>query len=84
MGLIKKTASMLTPARVSRHRRRASQSKAANAQARLADAERKAAEEQAAAIAKTLDEDEAQRKADLDKVATKEAEALPWDPPADS
>ena len=38
------------------------------------------AEEQAAVIGKALQEDEAHRKADLEEVAEKEAEALPWGP----
>ncbi len=84
MGLIKKTASILTPGRVSRHRRRASQARAAEAQAGLAGVEKKVAEEQAAAIAKALHEDEAHRRADLEEVAEKEAEALPWGRPAGS
>ena len=84
MGLIKKTASSLTPGSVSRDRRRASQAKAAEAQARLAEVEKKVAEEQATAIAKALHDDQAHRKADLEQVAEKEAEALPWDRPADS
>ena len=84
MGLIKKAASIVTPGS-GRHRgRRQSQAKAAKAQAGLAEAETKVAGEQAAAIARAMHEDEAQRKADLDEVAEKEAEALPWDRPADS
>ena len=42
------------------------------------------AEEQAAAIAEALQEDQAHRQADLEEVAEKEAEALPWARPADS
>ena len=41
----------------------------------------KVAEEQAAALARALHEDEAQRQADLRKVAEKEAEAVPEWPP---
>ena len=42
------------------------------------------AEEQAAAVARALHEDEARRQADLEEVAEKEAEAVPWERPADS
>jgi hypothetical protein len=55
--------------------------KAAEAQAMQAEAEAKVAEEQAAALARALHEDEAQRQADLRKVAEKEAEAVPDRPP---
>jgi hypothetical protein len=84
MGLMSKVASILTPSRGSRHSRHRSKAKAAAAQAALAEAETKVAEEQAAAIARALNEDEAHRRADLQEVAEKEAEAVPWDPPADS
>ncbi len=84
MGLISKAASILTPSRRSHRSRRQSQAKAAAAQAGLAQAEAKVAEEQAAAIARALREDEAHRQADLQEVAEKEAEAVPWDPPAGS
>ena len=40
------------------------------------------AEEQAAVIARALHEDQAHRQADLEQVAEKEAEAVPWDRPA--
>jgi hypothetical protein len=83
MGLIRKTASILTLGGVSNHSRRYSQAKAAKAQAELAAAETKVAEEQAAAIARALHEDEAHRQADLKEVAEKEADAVPWDRPAD-
>ena len=43
-----------------------------------AKAETKVAEEQAAAIARALQEDEAHRRADLEEVAEEEAEAVPW------
>src|SRR5690349_1807989 len=56
--------------------------KAAEAQAVRAEAEAKVAEEQAAALAKGQHEDEAQRQADLRKVAEKEAEAAPDWPPS--
>jgi len=76
---------------VSNHSRRESRTKAARAkekaakaQAGLAEAETRVAEEQAAVIGKALQEDEAHRKADLEEVAEKEAEALPWARPADS
>ena len=91
MGLITKAASILTLGGVSNHSRREprakaarAQEKAAKAQAELAEAETRVAEEQAAAIAKALREDEAHRQADLEEVAEKEAEALPWARPADS
>jgi len=54
------------------------------AQAELATAETKVAQEQTAAIASALQEDETHRQADLQRVAEKEAEAVPWDRPADS
>jgi hypothetical protein len=44
----------------------------------LAEAEAKVAQEQAAAIARALHEDEVHRHADLEEVAEKEAEAVPW------
>ncbi len=91
MGLIWEAASILTLGGVSSHRRRArqdraarAQEKAAKAQAGLAEAETRLAEEQAAAIGKALQEDEEHRQADLEEVAEKEAEALPWARPADS
>jgi hypothetical protein len=91
MGLIWKAASILTLGGVSKHRRRESrakaaraQEKAAKAQAGLAEAETRVAEEQAAAIGRALQEDEAHRQADLEEVAEKEAEALPWARPAGS
>ena len=46
-----------------------------------AEAEAKVAEEQAAALARALHEDEAHRQADLREVAGKEAEAVPEWPP---
>jgi hypothetical protein len=57
------------------------QAKAEQAQAELAEAETKVAKEQAAAIARALQEDEAHRRADLHEVAEKEAEAVPDWPP---
>lgn len=81
MGLIRNTASILTLGGVSNHSRRDSPAKAAKAQAELAAAEAKVAEDQAAAIAKALHEDEAHRRADLYEVAEKEAEAVPEWPP---
>ena len=90
MGLIWKAASILTLG-VSNHGRRESQAKAARAQtkaakarAELAEVEMTVAEEQAAAIAKALHEDQAHRQTDLEEVAEKEAEAVPWARPADS
>ena len=91
MGLIRRVASILTLGGVSSHGRRdpqdratRAQEKAAKAQAGLAEAETRVAEEQAAAIGKALQEDEEHRQADLEEVAEKEAEALPWARPADS
>ena len=84
MGLIWKAASILTLGGVSNHGRRESQAKAARAQAGLAEAETTVAKEQAAAIARALQEDETHRQADLEEVAEKEAEALPWARPAGS
>jgi len=51
--------------------------KAAQAQAVRAEADAKVAEEQAAALARALHEDESRRQADLREVAEKEAEAVP-------
>ncbi len=91
MGLIWKAASILTLGGVSSHSRRESpaktarsQAKAAKAQAGLDEAETTVAGEQAAALAKALQEDQAHREADLQEVAEKEAEAVPWARPADS
>ena len=84
MGFIRKAASILTLGGVSSHSRRDPQAKAAKAQAELAEADTEVAEEQAAVIARALHEDEAHRQADLEEVAEKEAEAVPWDLPADS
>jgi hypothetical protein len=79
MGLIKRAASIVALGRVSSHSGRDSQARAARAHAELAEAE--VAEEQARAIARALHEDEAHRQADLEEVAEKEAEAVPWDRP---
>ena len=58
------------------------QAEAAQAQAELAEAKTKMAQEQDAAIAGALQEDdEARRHADLEEVAEKEAEAVPDWPP---
>jgi len=58
------------------------QEKAVQAQAVRAEAEAEVAGEQAAVLARALNEDEAQRQADLREVAEKEAEAMPeWPPP---
>ena len=91
MGLIWKAASILTLGGVSNHGGRESpakaaraQAKAARAQAGLAEAETTVAGEQAAAIARALQEDEAHGQADLQEVAEKEAEAVPWARPADA
>jgi hypothetical protein len=98
MGLIWKAASVVTLGGVSSHGRRESQAKAARAQAKaakaqakaakaqagLAEAETTVAKEQAAAIAKALQKDDTHRQADLEEVAEKEAEALPWARPTGS
>ena len=70
---------------VSSPRRRESRAKAARAQAKaakaragLAEAETRVAQEQAAAIARALHEDEAHRHEDLEGVAEEEAEVVPW------
>jgi hypothetical protein len=81
MGLIRKAAGILTPGSGRHRSRRQPQAKAATAQAGLAEAETRVAEEQAAAIARALHEDEAHRQADLHEVAQKEAEAVPDRPP---
>ena len=72
----------MAPGGVSNRGRRRSQAKAARAD--LAEAETKVAEEQAAALARALHEDGAHRYADLEEVAEKEAEAVPWGRPAGS
>ena len=95
MGLSRKVASIMMLGGVSSHTGREppgkaewdrakaerARKKAAEAQAVRAEAEAKVAEEQAAALARAQHEDEAQRQADLRKVAEKEAEAAPDWPP---
>jgi hypothetical protein len=88
MGLIRKVASIMKPGGVSSHARpeppgkaERAQAKAAQAQAIRAEAEAKVANEQAAALARAVHEDEAQRQADLHEVAQREAEAVPEWPP---
>jgi len=74
----------LTRAKAKRAQKKAekAQEKAAQAQAVRAEAEAEVAGEQAAALARALNEDEAHRQADLREVAEKEAEAMPeWPPP---
>jgi hypothetical protein len=85
MGLIRKAAKILTLGGVRYPGMRGSQAKAARAQVKavqaeagLAEVEAKVAQEQAAAIARALHEDEAHRHADLEQVAEEEAEAVPW------
>ena len=82
VGLISKAASILTLGSMSSNSRRDPPTKAAKARAGLVEAEAKVAEEQGAVIARALHEDEAHRQADLEDVAEKEAEAVPWDRPA--
>jgi hypothetical protein len=92
MGPIQRAANSLRPPGVSNHADAESRAKAAQAQAEmeqaeLAEAETKITEEQSAAIARALQEDETHRQADLHEVAEKEAEAMPdppWDQPAQS
>jgi membrane protein involved in colicin uptake len=95
MGLSRKVASIMMLGGVSSHTGREppgkaewvrakaerARKKAAEAQAVRAEAEAKVAEEQATALARAQHEDEAQRQADLRKVAEKEAEAVPDRPP---
>ena len=81
---IRKAASILALGGVSSHGQPYSQAKAARARAELAEVETKVAEEQAAAIARALHEDEAHRQADLEEVAEKQAEAVPWGRPSGS
>ena len=78
MGLIRKAVSISTLGRVSYYSKSESQARAARTQDALAEAETKVAKEQAAAIARALQEDEAHRHADLEEVAEEEAEAVPW------
>jgi len=84
MGLISKAASILALGGVSSRGGRDSPAKAAAARAGRAEVETKVTEEQAAAIARALHEDEGHRQADLEEVAEKEAEVVPWDRPAGS
>ena len=88
MGLIRKVASIMMLGGASSHTSREPPGKAERApdegrgaQAARAEAEAKVAEEQAAALARALHEDEAHRQADLREVAEKEAEAVPEWPP---
>jgi hypothetical protein len=83
MGLIRKAASILTFGSVSYRsgpeaEAAKAHARAAKAQDELAEVEAKVAQEQAAAIAKALQEDEANQHADLEEVAEEEAEAVPW------
>lgn len=81
MGLARRAASILTFGRLRYRGGRQLPAKAARAQAGLAEAETKVAEEQAAAIARALRENEAHQRADLEEVAEEEAEAVPWHRP---
>jgi hypothetical protein len=85
MGLIRQAANILTLGALSYHSESQSpakaardQANAAKAEALLAAVEAKVAQEQAAVIARALQEDEAHRHADLQEVAEAEAEAVPW------
>jgi hypothetical protein len=96
MGVIRKVASMMKPGGGSSNARpeppgkaeraqvkaERAREKAAQAQALRAQAEAKVANEQTAALARAVHEDEAHRQADLREVAEKEAEAVPEWPPA--
>ena len=84
MGVIRKAASILTLGGMSEHSRHEPQAAAARAQTELAEAEAKIAKDQAAVIARALQEDEAHRRMDLQEVAEEEAEAVPWNRPASS
>jgi hypothetical protein len=84
MGVIRKAASILTLGGIRDHSRHESQAGAAKAQTERAEAGAKIAKEQAAVIARALQEDEAHRRADLQEVAEEEAEAVPWNRPANS
>jgi len=92
MGLIREVASIMMLGGVSSHTRREPPGKAEWVRATAEGPEEsrggpghageaKVAGEQAAALARVLHEDEAQRQADLRKVAEKEAEAVPDWPP---
>jgi len=95
MGVIRKAASMMKPGGGSSHARPEPPGKAERAQAKAerardmaaqaeavrAEAEAKVANEQAAALARAVHEDEAHRQADLHEVAEREAEAVPDFPP---
>ena len=78
MGRIRKAASILKRGGVSYYSKPESQAKAAKAQAELADVGAKVAGEQAAAIARALQEDEADGHWYLEEIAEEEAEAVPW------
>ena len=84
MGVIRKAPSILTLGGMSDHSRHESRAAAAKARTELAEAGAKSAKEQAAVIARALQEDEAHRRADLQEVAEEEAEAVPWNRPANS
>ena len=80
MRLIRKVAKIIKSGGVSSHARREppgkaerAREKAAQAQVMRAEAEAKVAEEQAAALARAVHEDEAHGQADLREVAEKEA-----------
>lgn len=95
MGLIRKVASIMMlggvssptrrepPGKAKRARAKAERAreKAAQAQTVRAEADAKVAEEQAAALARALHQDQEHRQADLREVAEKEAEAVPEWPP---
>ena len=95
MEVIRKVASMMEPGGGSSHARpeppekaeraqakaERAREKAAQAEALRAEAEAKVANEQAAALARAVHEDEAHRQADLHEVAEREAEAVPDFPP---
>ena len=84
MGVIRKAAKILTLGGMSEHSRHEPQAAAAKAQTERSEAAAKIAKEQAAVIARALQEDEAYRHTDLQEVAEEEAEAVPWNRPADS
>jgi len=89
MGIFSKTASIMRrggasgQARREAHAARA-QAHADRAQAERAEVEEKVAQEQAAALADASRQDEAHQEAELEKLAWKESEAVPWRRPPDA
>jgi hypothetical protein len=98
MGMFRKAASIMRRGGASDQARREPQAKAARAQAHAARAqahaaraqaeraevEEKVAQEQAAVLADAARQDEAHQEAELEKLAWKESEAVPWRRPPDA